>query len=364
MGTEYDLIERGIPDLIESGDLVPVVAAEIDFLAGRFAEWSDRGTPMVRARAAAAEGDEARAAALLAEADVSTLASHDLSAASWAVSRVGPPSIAEALLAALDHQPAFLVAGEIPLGPRALAEGPLIAVTGDLAGAVCRLEEAVAIGDARAPVWGALARVELARIKVCAEVVGENGALASGSSPDKLLNAAGLFFRAGGYRSLLARTGQLTDPDPTAPPLGGPTVGRLRPGRPWQVGFGVMGDVSHRGGKGLTMIHHLVQNPGRPFPAVALDRLANGGDVDAVMESADRLRSGGDHPTRTAGVDEIRALLLDDAVRSRVGKLLSRTISGIEDDHPLLAGHLRSTLRTGHTCQYDPPADRSVVWVT
>ncbi|MEZ5246596.1 MAG: hypothetical protein R2707_15970 [Acidimicrobiales bacterium] len=351
MPAEHDLIERGIPDLIDSDDLAPVVAAEVDFLAGRFAGWAERGSPAVRARAAAASGDEARAAALLADVDLSAGDNQQLASAAWAVSRVGPPSMAETLLVALREQPALLVEDGVPLGPRALAEGPLIAATGDLDSAVVRLEQAIAIGDARAPLWGALARVELARIKLCAEVVGDAGPPTSGPAVDQLLSAAGLFFRAGGYRSLLERTGRLTRPDEHIPPLGGPTVGRLRPGRPWRVGFGVMGDVSQRESKGLAMLHHLVQNPGRPFPAIALDRLVKGGDIEAIMATSD------------AGVDEIRARLYDDAVRSRVGKLLSRTIKGIESDHPLLAGHLRATVRTGHACRYDPPGGRAVVWV-
>ena len=136
-----------------------------------------------------------------------------------------------------------------------------------------------------------------------------------------------------------------------------PTVGRLRPGRSWRVGFGVMGDAARRGSKGLVMIRHLVRHPGRPVPAIVLDRLAKGGDIEAIIEAAARL----DGREDDAG-DEIRALLLDDTVRSRVGKLLSRTVEGLDGDHPLLAAHLRTTLHTGHVCRYDPPVDPSVVW--
>ena len=352
MAAGHELIERGIPDLIESGHLEPVVAAEIDFLAGRFREWTGRGSPTLRARAAAAAGDEADATALLGEVDLSSCDVHELTAAAWAVSRVGPRSMAESLVDALREQPTFLFAGDVPLGPRSLVEGPLLAAIGNLPDAIGRLEDAVAIGDVRAPLWGALARVELARVMLCAEVVGDAGPPASGPSPDRLLTAAALFFRAGGYRSLLERTGHLTHPDGHAPTLGAPTVGRLRPGPVWRIGFGVMGDVTQRGGKGLTMIRHLVQNPGRPIPAIVLDRVAKGGAVDAV------------EPRPDAGIEEIRAQWYDEAVRSRVGKLLSRTISGIADQHPLLAGHLRATVRTGHACRYDPSGSRVVVWVT
>ena len=48
------MLERVAPSPLE-----PVVAAEIDFLAGRFREWTGRGSPPLRARAAAAAGDEA-----------------------------------------------------------------------------------------------------------------------------------------------------------------------------------------------------------------------------------------------------------------------------------------------------------------
>lgn len=357
MRPDHELIERGIPDLIDPEGLPPGVAAEIDFLADRCARWIDRGAPMVQARARVAVGDDDGARALLALADLSALDPQERTAAAWAVSRIGSPAMAEALLDALGDEPDLVVAGVVPLGPRALAEGPLIAATGDLTGAIERLTQAVVVGDARAPVWGALARVELARVRLCASAVGGLASTAPGPDADQLLNAATLFFRAGGYHGLSARIGRLTQPDGHAPPLGGPTVGRLRPGRPWRIGFGVMGDTARRESKGLVMIRHLVQHPGRPMPAIALDRLARGVDAAAIIDAAARLRADADGASA-----EIRALLFDDGVRSRVGKLLSRTVEGLTDDQPLLAAHLRATLHTGHVCRYDPPPGLPVVW--
>ncbi len=361
MAEGHETIERGVPDLIDTNGLPGVLAAEIDFLAGRFEPWFACGPPAVRARAAAAAGDESHAAALLQSIDVDSLEEHELAAAAWAVSRVGSRPLAHALLAALAPKPPFLVVHDVPLGPRALAEGPLIAATGDLDGAIVRLEEAIAIGDARAPLWGALARVELARVMLCAEATFVAGSSTPGHSADQLLNAARLFFRAGGHRSLQARTDRVAHPEQGVPLLGGPTVGRLRPGSPWLVGFGVMGDVTLRSSKGLVAIRHLVANPGRPFPALALDRVANGGDADAVLAAADRLR--GEDGRAGASTHDIRTMLFDDTVRSRVGKLLARTIERIAEVHPLLSDHLRATVRSGHLCRYDPPGGRSTVWV-
>jgi hypothetical protein len=106
-----------------------------------------------------------------------------------------------------------------------------------------------------------------------------------------------------------------------------------------------------------------VQNPGRAVPAVVLDAMVNGGSgVDEVLEFAARLRSGEIEIEDDEAAHEVRTLLRDEVVRSRIGKLLSRTIGRIENEHPLLARHLRSTLRTGHSCRYDPTAGTSVVW--
>ncbi|MEQ8843110.1 MAG: hypothetical protein RIB98_19205 [Acidimicrobiales bacterium] len=356
MSAEHDLIERGIPDLTDSARLGPVVAAEVDFLAGRHASWIEEGESMVRARACVLAGDEASATSLLEAADLTACTGQELTAAAWSVSRIGSRPMAEALLEALRAQPSFLVEGDVPLGPRALATGPLLASTGDLHAAADVLREAVVAGDARAPLWGALARAELARVMLCAEVVGDPAPTGAGQTVDQLITAAGLFFRAGGYRALLARTADLTHPDGgVTVPLGAPMVGRLRPGPTWQVGFGVMGDVTLRASKGLGSIRHLVSHPGQPVPAAELDRLARGGEPD---ESLGRETIGDD-----ASVAEIRDRLFDESVRSRVGKLIARTISRLEDDHPLLGRHLHTTVRTGHRCRYDPPADRRVIWI-
>ena len=355
MATHHTLIEEGIPDLIVTDQLPTVVAAEIDFLAGRFAQWTDRGGPMLRARAWVGLGGESEAAALVDALDASALEVNELAAGAWAVARIGPRPAAAALLDALRRESTFLAAGDVPLGPRALAEGPLLAALGDLAGAEARLGEAVVAGDARAPLWGALARVELARVKISVRTAGNPEDAAAGHDIERLLDSATLFFRAGGYRSMLSRIAELVTP-PGAPVLGAPNVGRLLPGRPWRVGFGVVADVPLRRSKGLVAIRHLVQNPGRPIPAIELDRLVNGGSEDPT--AAARLAADpGD-----ASVEEIRATLFDETVRSRVGKLLNRAVRRLEDEQPLLGAHLRVSLRIGHVCRYDPSDAGPVVW--
>lgn len=347
MSAGHRLLERGIPDLVDTAPLPRALAAEIDFLAGRNEAWTATDRPMLAARALTASGREGEALALLDAAEPDGLDPQELAAAAWVAARIGSTPTAVALLDALDLHPDFLSTDHVPLGPRALLEGPLLAATGDLDAAQCRLRAAVEAGDARAPLWGALARLELARVVACA------GAVASPDDGDdhgrrvaQLVGAAGLFFRAGGHRALLERTQRLLDPGDPAP-LGAPTTGRLRPGRRWRVGFGVTGDVSVRDAKGLVALRHLVQHPGRSVPSLVLDRLADGGDPDDLGALADAFID--------VGEAEIRARLMDDGVRSRMGKLLTRTIARLDDAHPLLGAHLRTSVHTGHSCRYEPP---------
>lgn len=355
MHAGHRLLERGIPDLVDTAPLPRALAAEIDFLAGRHGSWTNAEAPMLAARALVAEGREREALTLLEAAEPDMLEPQELAAAAWVAARIGTAPTAVALLDALAGLPDFLATDDVPLGPKALVEGPLVAATGDLERARARLAEAVTAGDARAPLWGALARMELARVAACAGAVPcTDEAHDHGQAVAQLVGAAGLFFRAGGHRALLERTQRILDPgDPS--PLGAPTTGRLRPGRRWRVGFGVTGDVSVRNAKGLVALRHLVQHPGRTVPALVLDRLAGVDDPGELDALADALHD--------ADEAAIRDRLMDDGVRSRVGKLLTRTIARLDDAHPLLGAHLRATVHTGHSCRYQPPAGpASVGW--
>jgi hypothetical protein len=49
-------------------------------------------------------------------------------------------------------------------------------------------------------------------------------------------------------------------------------------------------------------------------------------------------------------------------MRSRIGKLVHRTISKIEGSHRLLGVHLSCALRTGHVCRYEPPGRIDITW--
>lgn len=363
MVARHDEIERGIPDLIATDRLPAVAAAEVDFLAGRCGNWLDLGGPMVRARARVCLGREAEAIDLIERSIGDTRDPQEIVAGAWAVSRVGPRRAAEDLLAALDRSAPFLFESDVPLGPSALAQGPLLAAMGDLDSAEARLNEAVEQGDRRAPVWGARARIELARIKMSRRAAGDLDAGLS-ADIDHLLSSATLFFRAGGYHFMQTMTDELAATT-EVPTLGAPNVGRLRPGRPWQVGFGVAADVAMRPAKGLTALRHLVENPGRPVPAVELDQLVNGGDVTLLDELRGRLA---DRDPEVSSDEyfsaEIRSALFDEKTRSRVGKLLARSIRRVTDEHPLLGSHLSAHVRAGHLCRYDPSDVDPVIWKT
>jgi hypothetical protein len=301
-------------------------------------------------------GDERRANDLLAEIVVAELQGHGLTAAGWAASRVAPAPFAAALLDRVADEPALLRDGDVPLGPRALAEGPLIAATGDLDTAIERLEHAVADGDARAPLWGALARLELARVLRCRAAVGAFDPEGDAAAVRPLAQAAGLFFRAGGYRSLATRLAATLDPAPSSRPLGAPTVARLSRGANWSVGFGVMAPVTVPAAKGLLALRYLVDHAGLGVPATILDTVADGRTPAFSPASlAVAIERDG---------EELLVELSDEAIRTRVDKLLRRTIARLADAHPLLGDHLRGSVRIGQLCRYEPTPGSPITWRT
>ncbi len=59
---------------------------------------------------------------------------------------------------------------------------------------------------------------------------------------------------------------------------------------------------------------------------------------------------------------ELRETFFDDTVRSRVTKLLRRTIVKLGETHRLLGAHLDAAVRTGHACRYEPTGSVEINW--
>jgi hypothetical protein len=362
-----ELLERAIPDLMSTHDLPASLAAEIDFLAGRTSKWEVErpGTrSSIRARALALRGDKATACELLSSIELQELEPQDVAATAWAISRVGPADLAAPLLDIIQRERGdFLHAGEIPLGPKATTVGILQATLGRVEPAAGSLAEAVMVGDARAPIWGALARLEQARVALCAEAAGVSLPrcnVGAARLAENAITSARTFFLSGGYQSLLLRVEGLVGP-PLSPAGDGsewlrPAVAHLIPGRQWTVGFGVQPPVPIRRSKGLMALHHLIENRHRVVSALELDRAVNGGDTEAVA----RLSEGLD--IDSASAVGIHAQLIDERVRSRVSKLIHRTISKLEADHRLLAVHLARSVSTGYGCRYRPTSQVEISW--
>jgi hypothetical protein len=354
MGHGRELLERGVPDRTPTAGLPDDLAAEIDALAGRTERWvaPDQAGPGVRARALvlAGRGHEARRA--LDGLDVDGAPLSDVVAASWAVSRVGPAGVARRLAFRFQTEPTdgFLGDDELPLGPVATAAGLLHVAVGDLDAAADDLALGARVGDARAPVWGALARMELARVQRCRSRLEPEAdrARAAGEEAARLATAARAFLVASGYQHLLGRMDGRVGAGGSDGAVAEPELGWLVPGDPWMVGVGVEPPTPTTGTKGLVALHHLLANRHRRVPAVELDQLLDGGDV-SVFERMSAERSldalGGDPGAA-------RAALVDDRARSRVTKLLRRTIAALGERHRLLGEHLDGAVRTGTTCAY------------
>jgi len=363
MDSTADMLERRIPDVVSTEDLPDQLAAEIDFLAGRTKRWIDSKSvgPGVKARALASANDMAAARNVLDRFEPEGASAQELVAATWAVSRCGPTAIAQRLLDVVESiDEEFLVqptkAGPMPLGPAVGVVGLLRATTGDLDGAIVALRSAAALGDTRAPVWGAISRVELARVLRCATAVTvEADARVSLDEADRALSAARTFLIAGGYRALLRRLNEVAKE---------PVRGVLVHGRQWTVGFGVQSETQIRSGKGLVVLHHLLVNSHRQVSCAELVRLLDGGDLDGVRALADLdlIRQLEAQEPSSDVTDSLRATFFDDGNRSRVTKLVRRTIAKIGESHALLGRHLELAVRTGHVCRYVQTDGVQVAW--
>lgn len=343
------VLDRGVPDVIDTDALPLPLAIEIDYLAGRTRRWttSDSGVGEgVRARALVVAGrsDEARAALDSIERNgPSDL--QDLAAAAWAASRVGGARVADVLTAALGSADPdrFLTVGDVPVAHHALVVGLLAAARGDVEDAEVHLSAAADGGDRRAPLWGALARVEQSRVRwTLADLVPveDPGRADAIETSRRLALAARTFFAAGGYRHLVSTTAALFGDAPEVD-RAEPRLGHLIEDDHWSVGFGAQPPVSVRASKGLLAVRRLV-TAGRPVPAVELEAFLDGADpIPFSPESlAGRLR--------------------DPRARSRTSKLLHRTVDRLTGVHPVLARHLGATIATGWVCDYR--GDPSITW--
>ena len=227
-------------------------------------------------------GQFERAREIMMTVDIAELDPQGLVAASWAVSRVGPDQLVPSLLARLEREAEeFLSMGDLPLGPRSTVAGLLEAGAGRLDRALDFFDDAVRVGDARAPLWGALARLEQGRVAHSVVAVGATDDSTNSSAVDHTLGSARTFFVAGGYGSLLARCDGV---DQAVDAWSAPHGGRLVPGPRWAVGFGVQPPVDVRPSKGLAALHYLIAKRGRAVPAVELDLAANGHDTSSIAD--------------------------------------------------------------------------------
>ncbi|MBX3313139.1 MAG: hypothetical protein KF906_02365 [Actinobacteria bacterium] len=363
------LLDRGVPDVVDTDALSSRLAAEVDYLAGRTTRWTDDAdvAPGIAARALVVADRHADARAALARVVAEgPLDAQDLVAAIWAMSRVGDPPGARVLAGALDgpDDPSgadgFVVVDDVPLAHRALLDGLLAVAAGDLTTADDRLTEAVAGGDARAPLWGALARVELARVRwTTADLLPSDDARRTAAIDDarRLALAARTFFVAGGYRHLVSTTADLFG-EPRPSDRAEPRLGHLVEGSTWLVGFGAQPPVRVPATKGLLALRHVVEHRDRAVTAVELEVVLDGGDHRMLDHEALLAEVGaGD-----ADVAALRSRLADPRARSRITKLLRRTIDRLGEDHAVLAAHLAGSVQTGYACRYR--ADPAVRWRT
>ena len=349
-----ELLDRGTPWAGDDSALPSVAAAELDALTGRWASWMAPRDDVhwgVRARALVGSGEPAAAHALLRER-LADGAARDwtpqgLAAAVWAASRVGPHDALAVLRAEVESDAgSFLVDGEVPLAPVAQLRGLLAAASGDLAAAAGELRDAALVGDARAPVWGALARVELARVLVSTD---DSAGLRAA------LSSARTFFAAAGYVELHRRCDELAQP-PAPVAVAAPQLGHLVAGERWTVGFGVEPAAEVAPTKGMVALAHLIRCRDRQVPAVEIDHVLAGRPSSELTDELRELASA-EEPGRA-----LQERISDDAVRSRVTKLLRRTVASLGEHHRLLGEHLERSVSTGHLCSYD--ADPAVRWRT
>jgi hypothetical protein len=347
------VFDRGTPDLVDTDGLPAAAVVEMEYLAGRAPRrtlpssapaadlhWGVHARALVVAGEAHGAQQIIRAATSAPPVDLTSPgAVQGLAAATWAISRVGPSSAAEVLRVGVDSLPdGFVLDGELPLAPKAQLVGLLLAAQGDLDGARAELDAAVRTGDARSPLWGAIARVELARVLRCAQVVDGRATADEVSAP---LHAACTFFVASGCRHLERTARALLDaPAPDA--LTAPSLGWFVEGARWTVGLGVQAPVQIEATKGLLALRHLIEHRDRTVPSIELSHVLDG--------AAPR-------PGVDAGSPDD---LFDERSRTRVTKLLRRTIDRITQVHPLLGAHLAARVETGYGCRYG--AQSEVHW--
>lgn len=354
MAPAPDLLERHAPDRIETDELSPAVAAEVDFLAGRAQRWSAKpdSPQSVRARALASLGETEAARHALDAVDIASLSAIDVHAAVWAVSRVGTPTQIEDLLARLlDGNDDFVTVDGVPVGMAAVDVGSLQGAQGDLSSARSTLEAAARLGDARSPVWGALARAELARVLQTGELVGQTGDHGAAEL------AARTFFSATGWQAFLtSHEADLTGK--SCPGVASAGSAHLQRGdRYFLVGLGMSPPVRVKASKGFRVLRHLVERPGVEVPALVLGRVADDDDAGELL-TPELLRQLEDDP------EGVRLAFRDDRDRSRVSKLLRRTIQQLEATSPTAGRHFAATVTTGHQCCYSPMAKPVLRWHT
>ncbi len=327
----------------------------------------------MRARALAAVDDLQGARRALTECnDERSWTTAGCAAAIWAASRVGAaddPGLLIAMESWLEGSTVdgFVVAEGSPIAVRSQLEGLAALALGELDRAATSLRAAIPVGDARAPLWGALARLELARVLVTesqihppdpsiAEDATSPGA-PSQANPGvdeafRALVAARSFFAAGGYRHLEAAVDAVTRPAACA--VAAPGVGHLVIGSDWSVGFGAMPPCSLGDRAGLHALRHLLVHRDRAVPAAEVAAVLDDEPFD-LSEHLDGLLLA--RPELTP--DDV-LLVADDRTRSRVTKALRRTIDAVGGVHAALGAHLASSIRTGSLCRYAGSAD--LVW--
>lgn len=367
------LLDRAIPDRVDTDGLPAVLAAEVDHLAGRDERWCEPrpGThPGVQARALVAIGNAPRAREVLLRGATSTWTPQGLAAATWAASRVGPSDVLDGLRQELEAcDDGFLLDGDVPLTTTHALAGLIAAASGDLDSARRHLDAAIVEGDRRAPLWGALARVEQVRVLQTAAAVAPDDTGSSGAGSSKAesadaaarraLMSASTFFVAGGYRHLAEVTAALAG-SPRRRVIAQPRLGHLVRGETWTVGFGVQPPVDVDDRRGLHALRYLIEHRQRRVPAVELAAAMDGASVGDPLRVALEVLDAGTDLAEAELSTALRAVLLDDTVRSRVTKLLRRTITTLATSHSTLAAHLEASVTTGYACRYD--ADPSVEW--
>ncbi len=358
MSVAANVVERRIPDHTSTEGLTPRLAADVDFYACRRSPSAESGRcdRGVQARALVIAGEPAAARRVLEALDVDSLRLHGRAAAAWAAARVGPDATIRALAESFGSGPDMIDDDGVPLGPRERYSGALLAAAGDVVGGAGALRRAVTVGDARAPLWGALARVEFARVLTTAAAVGHDDVAFDPDEARRTSVAARTFFAAGGYRGLLARF-DVELGSPARP--GEASTGLLVDGDTWLGGFGVQPAGPIPDGKGLRAIRHLLMHRHRVVASVELARVVDDGDVAEIAEmfaDLDLLSLVDARAARLASTEvvRLRSALLDDTARSRIGKLIRRTVARVGVDQPLLASHLGAAIGTGHVCRYSP----------